>query len=96
MIKKKNKTKQPNKGGVPVTELLNTRTRQSNKHRLDIFSDEEIKFCSKVIVHEIRGTNLGHPINCDISVLKSVSAIYHIKVQVLISGEKDKGLYAQK
>ena len=46
---------------------------------------------------EIRGTNLGHPVNCDICVLKSVSAINHIKVQVLISGEKDiKGLYVQK
>ena len=41
-------------------------------------------------MHEIRGRNLGHPVNFDICVLKSVSAINHIKVQVLISGEKDR------
>ena len=71
---------------MQVTELLNSSTRQSNKHRLEIFTDVEIKFCSKVTVHESRGMDLGHPINCNNCVLKSVSAINHTKVYV--SGQR--------
>ena len=44
-----------NKGEMPVTELLNTSTRQSKKHILEISCKNEVLIQS--IAHEIRGTN---------------------------------------
>ena len=51
VIRKKTK----NKKGMPVTEILNICSRYRNKHLLEISCKN--KFWSKIIMHEIRGTN---------------------------------------